>query len=267
MKFKVVCLQINGSQNPKKNFEKLDLMFKSSKIKNVDLICLPECSTIFSDNIINLENYFLNWHKKFLSFFESFARKKKVHIMIGSTPHMKKNKKFFNRSIILNDKGLKISHYDKINLFDVNLNSKEKYMESKIYDSGKKLTVTKLPWGKLGMTVCYDIRFPSIYKKLAKKGANLFTIPAAFTYTTGKAHWDVLVRNRAIENGCFVFAPAQCGNHDNGRITFGNSMIVNPWGKVLKKANFSEEIISSNIDLREVLNCRDRIPATTNYKL
>ena len=149
-----------------------------------------------------------------------------------------------------------------------NLNSKEKYMESKIYDSGKKLTVTKLPWGKLGMTVCYDIRFPSIYKKLAKKGANLFTIPAAFTYTTGKAHWDVLVRNRAIENGCFVFAPAQCGNHDNGRITFGNSMIVNPWGKVLYEVN-EEGLVSSITEYTDLLLSASSLlgqKINTNYK-
>ena len=120
-------------------------------------------------------------------------------------------------------------------MFDVCLSQGESYLESKNYEPGKKIVISDLLWGNLGLSICYDLRFPNLYKKLAKKGADFFSIPAAFTFTTGKAHWHSLVRSRAIENGCFVFAPAQCGIHDNGRKTYGHSMIVNPWGKFWQK--------------------------------
>ena len=145
------------------------------------------------------------------------------------------------------------------------MNNKEKYLESKNYDSGKKISISRLPWGNLGMTICYDLRFPLLYKKLVKKGAKFFSIPAAFTYTTGISHWESLLRARAIENGCFVFAPAQCGYHDNGRRTFGNSMIIDPWGKILKRAKHTIGSISCDIDLEKVDLYRKKIPAMTLY--
>ena len=129
----------------------------------------------------------------------------------------------------------------------------------------KKISISRLPWGNLGMTICYDLRFPFLYKKLAKQGAHFFSIPAAFTYTTGISHWESLLRARAIENGCYVFAPAQCGYHDNGRRTFGNSMIIDPWGTILKRAKHSIGSISCNIDLEKVNFYRKRIPAMTEY--
>ena len=123
-----------------------------------------------------------------------------------------------------------------------------------------------MPWGKIGMSICYDLRFPSLYKKLAKKGADFFSVPAAFTFTTGRAHWHTLIRARAIENGCFVFAPAQCGIHDNGRKTYGHSMIVNPWGKILVEAKDSKkQIISTEINNGEIIECRKKIPSMTDF--
>ena len=158
--------------------------------------------------------------------------------------------------------------YDKINLFDVNLSQSEKYFESKNYAAGKKIVVSDLSWGKLGMSICYDLRFPNLYRKLAKKGADLLSIPAAFTFTTGKAHWHSLIRARAIENGCFVLSPAQCGVHDNGRKNYGHSMIVNPWGKVLVEAKINKiQIISTFINVDEVKENRKKIPSTTDFKL
>ena len=149
--------------------------------------------------------------------------------------------------------------YDKINLFDVYLSKSEKYLESRNYAAGKKIVVSNLSWGKLGMSICYDLRFPNLYRKLAKKGANFLSILAAFTSTTGKAHWHSLIRARAIENGCFVFAPAQCGVHDNGRKTYGHSMIVNPWGIVLVEAkNDKKQIIDTTINIDEVADCRKK---------
>ena len=267
MKIKVACIQINSSSNAQKNIEMLEKMFLSNKITKADLICLPECAAIFTDDRKKLNDYLIKWEKKFLELINSFARKMQSYVLVGSIPHVKRNSKLLNRSVVIGPDGLIIKFYDKINLFDVSLDKKEEYFESKNYDPGKKLSMATLPWGNLGMTICYDLRFPQLYKKLAKKGADFFSIPAAFTYTTGKEHWHSLLRARAIENGCFVFAPAQCGKHDNGRQTFGHSMIIDPWGKIIEEAKNSVGIISANIDLELIRECRNKIPAMTDYKL
>ena len=123
-----------------------------------------------------------------------------------------------------------------------------------------------MPWGNLGMSICYDLRFPNLYKSLAKRGADFFSIPSAFTYTTGKSHWHTLIRARAIENGCFVFAPAQCGIHRNGRKTFGHSLIVDPWGKVIAEAKNQIDVIDAQIDTELVKNVRKKIPSMTIFK-
>ena len=265
MKIRVLCIQTNSSQFPSKNIEMLDNIFKRIKATKIDLICLPECVAIFSDEKKRINDFLLNWNDRFLDLIKYYSKKKNSYILIGSVPKKNKNNKFFNRSLIIDPKGEVVSSYDKINLFDVFLSNEEKYIESKNYDSGKKINLTKLPWGNLGMTICYDLRFPLLYKKLAKKGAHFFSIPAAFTYTTGISHWESLLRARAIENGCFVFAPAQCGYHDNGRRTFGNSMIIDPWGKILKRAKNSIGSISYDIDSEKVNFYRKRIPAMTKF--
>ena len=144
------------------------------------------------------------------------------------------------------------------------LGKNENYFESKYYDPGKKIKLFELPWGKLGMSICYDLRFPILYKKLAKKGA-IFSIPKAFTYTTGINHWHALIRTRAIENGCYVFAAAQCGKHKNGRRTFGHSLIVDPWGNIISEADEKVGFISAKIDTKLVKDIRKKMPATTNY--
>jgi len=265
MKIKVVCIQTNSSKFPEKNIEMLDMIFKKIRSSKINLICLPECVAIFSDERKRINDFLSQWNNRFLDLIKYYSQKKKSYILIGSIPQKNKNSKFFNRSLIVDPRGEIVSSYDKINLFDVFLSNKEKYIESKNYDSGKKTILTRLPWGNLGMTICYDLRFPLLYKSLAKQGAHFFSIPAAFTYTTGVSHWEPLLRARAIENGCFVFAPAQCGYHDNGRRTFGNSMIIDPWGKVLKRAKHSIGSISCDIDLEKVIFYRKRIPAMTKY--
>ncbi len=262
---KISCFQTNSSEDPEKNIYLLQKMFNSPKLKNIDLICLPECVAIFSEKKKNI-NYYLNeWNEKFLELIKKQAKKKKTFILVGSIPKKKKNGKYLNRSLIIDKNGEIKSYYDKINLFDVYLSKSEQYLESRNYDSGKKLNVYNLPWGNLGMSICYDLRFPSLYKSLTRKGANCFSVPAAFTFTTGKAHWHSLLRARAIENGCYVFAPAQSGLHDNGRKTFGHSMIINPWGKILEEAHQTNSIITQKIDLDLVNDVRKKIPSTLVY--
>tara|TARA_B100000686_G_C16791822_1_gene979232 strand:+ start:1279 stop:2091 length:813 start_codon:yes stop_codon:yes gene_type:complete len=264
-KFKVACFQTQSTQDTEKNIEMLEKMFCSVRGKSLDLICLPECVAIFTDSKKTIDDYLKIWHKKFLKFISEKAKRNNFYILIGSVPHKKKNGKFLNRSFIINKFGKTLCHYDKINLFDVCLGKKENYFESKNYDSGKKIKVSLLPWGKLGMSVCYDVRFPGLYKKLAKRGSDFFSIPAAFTYTTGIDHWHTLIKSRAIENGCFVFAPAQCGQHDNGRKTFGHSLIVDPWGRTLSEAKRNMTVIYSSVDLELIELARGKIPSMTNY--
>ena len=264
-KVKIVCLQTTSSKDPQKNIYMLDhLLAKVSS--NVDLICLPECVAIFSDERKDLNNFLNKFKESFFNLIVHHAKKKKSSILVGSVPEKINSYKFVNRSYVFNAKGIQKSTYDKINLFDVNLNKNEKYFESKNYAAGKKLVVSDLLFGRLGMSICYDLRFPNLYRKLTKKGAQFFSIPAAFTFTTGKAHWHSLIRTRAIENGCFVFAPAQCGVHDNGRRTYGHSMIVNPWGKILVEANINKkQIISTTININEIEYCRKKIPSMTKF--
>ena len=264
-KFKVVCFQTKSSDIPEDNIFMLEKIFKKVYDKAIDLICLPECVSIFSDSRTNLNDYTLRWHKTFIKFISENAKKLNSNILIGSYPQ-KKDDKFLNRSLLIDNNGKEIEHYDKINLFNVNLDKNETYKESKNFVSGKKIKLAKLPWGKLGFSVCYDLRFPLLYKKLSKKGASFFSIPAAFTHTTGKSHWHSLTQARAIENGCFVFAAAQCGSHKNGRKTFGHSLIINPWGEIIAEAKNSDSFISATIDTSLIKFARQKIPAMTDYK-
>jgi predicted amidohydrolase len=146
-------------------------------------------------------------------------------------------------------------------MFDVDLGNGESYRESKSYRPGEQAVLSDLPWGRLGLTICYDLRFPALYRALAEAGATMLTIPSAFTQQTGEAHWHLLVRARAIENGCFVFAAAQGGKHENGRETFGHSLIVDPWGRILAEGGSEPGVVMAEIDLAEVAKARARIPS------
>ena len=146
-------------------------------------------------------------------------------------------------------------------MYDAKLSSKEKYFESRLFKSGKKIKISKLPWGKLGLSICYDLRFPAMYKKMSKRGAIFISVPSAFTETTGKKHWHTLLKARAIENFSYVFAPGQAGKHCNGRKTFGHSLIVSPDGQIIKELGKREGVITSLIDPKVVKKLRKRIPS------
>jgi predicted amidohydrolase len=166
-----------------------------------------------------------------------------------------------NRSFLIDPKGDILARYDKIHMFDVDLAGGESYRESRNYRPGELAVLADLPWGRLGLTVCYDLRFPALYRALAEAGATMLAIPSAFTKQTGEAHWHVLIRSRAIENGCFVFAAAQGGRHENGRDTFGHSLIVDPWGRTIAEGGTEPGVIVAEINPAEVVNARARIPS------
>ena len=192
---------------------------------------------------------------------QELAKKYKKWILIGSIATKISKKKLANRSILIDRNGRIKTFYDKIHMYDVSLSRKEKYFESKTFSPGKQIKFFELPWGKLGFSICYDLRFPNLYRKLSRAGSIFLSIPSAFTETTGRRHWHSLLRARAIENFCYVFAPAQGGTHFNGRKTFGHSMIVSPDGKILKELKKTEGVITVSIDQKLPKKLRSIIPS------
>ena len=196
-----------------------------------------------------------------LAAFRELAKKHGLYLHVGSLAIKLTQDRAANRGFLIDPKGEIAARYDKIHMFDVDLGNGESYRESNNYRPGELGVLADLPWGRLGITICYDLRFPALYRALAEAGATLLAIPSAFTRQTGEAHWHVLIRARAIENGCFVFAAAQGGKHENGRETFGHSLIVDPWGRILAEGEIEPGVVMAEIDLSEVAKARSRIPS------
>ena len=194
----------------------------------------------------------------------NFAKNCKKYLLIGSVAINGPENKILNRSFIIDDEGNVISRYDKIHLFDISLSERESYCESASVHGGKNAVICQTPFGCMGQTICYDVRFPHLYRDLSQAGAEILFVPAAFTQKTGKAHWHVLNRARAIENGAFVVAPCAIGKIDGGGASYGHSLIINPWGEVLADGRDQAGVISAAIDLEEVLMARGRIPSLSH---
>jgi predicted amidohydrolase len=193
--------------------------------------------------------------------FAGLARELGIWLHIGSMGVLLGNGKIANRSLLFSPEGTVEARFDKLHMFDVELPGGESYRESKNYQAGNAGVLAELPWGILGLTVCYDLRFPHLYRALAKAGADFLAIPSAFTRQTGEAHWHVLLRARAIENGAFVFAAAQTGRHESGRETYGHSLVVSPWGEVIAEADAEVGVIVADVRPEEVEKARQRIPS------
>ncbi|TWD53575.1 putative amidohydrolase [Agrobacterium vitis] len=193
------------------------------------------------------------------------ARELNIHVHVGSTAIARPDGKIANRGFVFGPNGQRICTYDKIHMFDVDLDNGESWRESAAYEPGKDARIVDLPFGKLGFAICYDVRFPSLFRTEAMAGAEILTVPAAFTRQTGEAHWHVLLRARAIENGAFVIAAAQAGLHEDGRETYGHSLIIDPWGKVLAEGPaVGEAVVMAEIDLAVVKASRAKIPNLKN---
>jgi predicted amidohydrolase len=198
----------------------------------------------------------------------ALARELGVWLLIGSALVRREDGQLANRSALIGADGQIKATYDKIHMFDVDLPTGERHRESALYTPGERAAVAQTPLGKIGLSVCYDVRFPHLYRGLAKAGAEIITVPAAFTRPTGEAHWEVLLRARAIETGAFVLAPAQGGFHEDGRGTWGRSTIVGPWGEILAKADHDEPgVITAELDLDAVAKARAAIPALANDRV
>lgn len=195
------------------------------------------------------------------------ARELEVWLLIGSALVLRADGGMANRSMLVDPAGRVVATYDKMHMFDVDLPTGERVRESEAYVPGEAAVVAATPWAKVGLSVCYDIRFPYLYRALAKAGATILTVPAAFTRPTGEAHWEILLRARAIENGAFVLAPAQGGRHADGRGTWGRSMIIGPWGEILAQAEGDEPcVVAAELDLDAPAKARHAIPALQNER-
>ena len=261
--FKISQIQFEGKSTPYENAEILENYFKKTLKFKPDLITTPECS-----NIITGDNIHLIKHSNYqsdcpvLKMAKSFAKLNKVNINIGSLLLKQKNKKkLINRSFIIDKVGSIKKYYDKIHMFDVEITSKEKYRESSTFSAGNKIAYINLDNIKIGLTICYDLRFPNLYRFLAKKGVQIVLIPAAFTVPTGKAHWQSLNQARAIENNIFVAATGMCGKHHSNRKTYGHSLIISPWGKIINKLDSKAKILNTRINIQEVIEARKKIPS------
>jgi predicted amidohydrolase len=203
----------------------------------------------------------------FVAGVRALARELKVWVLIGSALVARGSDKAANRAVLVSDKGEIVTTYDKLHMFDVDLPNGDRYRESSLYEPGEDARIVDTPWGKLGLTICYDMRFPQLYRALAKAGAEIIAVPAAFTRPTGEAHWEVLLRARAIENGVFILAPAQGGTHEDGRTTWGHSIAVDPWGRILAQAGDDEPgVIMADLDLDQVKTTRQAIPSLKNER-
>lgn len=261
--FKAACIQLNAGRDIEPNIAAAADLVRRARAAGADLIMTPEVSDMIEPpRALRLEKARDEATHPMLAAFRALARETGVHLLLGSIMiRTAGEERLANRSFLIAPDGNILARYDKIHMFDVDLPGGESYRESAVFRPGEATALASLPWGVLGLSVCYDLRFAQLYRSLAQGGADFLAIPAAFTVPTGKAHWHVLLRARAIENGCFVFAPAQCGEHAEGRRTYGHSLIVSPWGEVLAEAADEPGFIVAEIDPAKVAEARRAVPA------
>ncbi len=264
----VGLVQLNGNDDPVANLVQTERLVREAVSGGAKFILTPEMTNILCfDRSWSVQVVHKQGDDPTLRRLQEVASECKIWLLIGSLAIKAgdENGRFANRSFLIDPYGSIVAQYDKIHMFDVNLGGGESYRESSGYRPGEQVVLADTPFGRIGLSVCYDIRFPNLYRALAKAGAQIITVPAAFTVPTGKAHWHVLLRARAIETGCFVLAPAQCGNnaatHGRPRQTFGHSLVVSPWGEVLADGGDGPGVTFAEIDLDAVAVARGKIPA------
>jgi deaminated glutathione amidase len=260
--FKAAMIQMRSGLAPAANIEAAVRMIGEAKGAGADYVQTPEMTNILAARREQLFATIVEEQSDAaLAALRELARQLGIYVHVGSLAIRISPERAANRGFLIDRTGEIAARYDKIHMFDVDLGNGESYRESNNYRAGEAGVLADLPWGRLGVTICYDLRFPALYRALAEAGATMLAIPSAFTQKTGEAHWHVLNRARAIENGCYVFAAAQGGKHENGRETFGHSLIVDPWGRVLAEGGSEPGVVMAEIDPAEVAKARGRIPS------
>ncbi|UOK69255.1 carbon-nitrogen hydrolase family protein [Ancylobacter polymorphus] len=263
--FRAALIQMRTAKSVAANIAAASALIRQAAEEGASYIQTPEMTGTMEEN---REALFKVLHTEeddpALAAFRALAAELKVHLHIGSLAVRASEHRAANRSYLLDPDGTIAARYDKIHMFDVDLPNGDVYRESAAYRPGELAIVADLPQIRLGLTICYDLRFPALFRALAEAGAGMIATPAAFTQSTGEAHWHILQRARAIETGCFVLAAAQGGTHENGRKTFGHSLIIDPWGTILAEGGSEPGIIAAEIDPAQVAAVRGRIPSLSN---
>ena len=263
LSFTVAMVQMCTSLSPEASFKQAESLIREARDKGADYVQTPEVSNLIQKNRKGLfELLAPEDEDRSLKAYRELARELKIHIHVGSLALRATPERAVNRSFLIAPDGGILASYDKIHMFDIELDGGESYRESANYQPGETAVISDLPWGRIGLTICYDVRFPALYRALAESGAAFITVPSAFTVRTGEAHWHTLLRARAIENGCYIFAAAQAGKHESGRETYGHSLIIDPWGVVLAEGGSTETgIVMAKIDPAKVESVRKTIPS------
>lgn len=260
--FTAAMVQMRTAMLPETSLAEGIKLIREAKDKGADYVQTPEVSNIIQVNRKGLFEVLASQEDdRSLKAYRDLASELKIYLHIGSLAIKATPERAANRSFLIAPTGDILASYDKIHMFDIELDGGESYRESANYQPGETAVISDLPWGRLGLTICYDVRFPALYRALAEAGAAFISVPSAFTVRTGQAHWHTLLRARAIENGCFVFAAAQAGKHESGRETYGHSLIIDPWGEILAEAGTDTGVILAKIDPAKVAAVRKTIPS------
>lgn len=263
MILRAACVQITSAAEIEPNVEASSALVREAHAQGAEFVTMPEvvnlCEMRPGQADLKAQP---EASEPALAAYRELAAELGIWLLAGSLAvKLEDDPRMANRSFLIDPTGAVAARYDKIHMFDVDLAGGESYRESKKFRPGERAVVAPTPWGPLGMTICYDMRFAYLYRTLAQAGARILTVPAAFTRPTGRAHWHTLLRARAIETGCFVIAPAQCGDHEDGRKTYGHSLIISPWGEVLAEAGETPGVIVADLDLAKVDEARSMVPA------
>jgi predicted amidohydrolase len=260
---RVACVQLTSTTRIDANVEVSTALIREAHGSGAQFVTMPEVVNLCQRRgDAAVAAAYPEDREPSLAAYRKLASELGVWILAGSLAiRLAGDDRLANRSYLIDDRGGIVAHYDKIHMFDVNLANGETFRESRTYRPGREAVVAQTPWGVLGMTVCYDVRFPYLYRLLAHAGARMISVPSAFTRRTGQAHWHTLLQSRAIETACFVIAPAQCGDHEDGRKTYGHSLIVSPWGEVLADGGETPGVVIADLDFATVDKARSMIPA------
>lgn len=259
--FKAACVQLNAGDDMAANIDAASQMARDAALLGAEFVLFPENVAMMTFGEANIrDNARTEEDHPAIAAFQELARELDIWLH-GGTLAIKSGDKIANRAYVYAPDGSIAATYDKIHMFDVDLGGGESYRESATFDPGSETVLVDLPWGELGLSICYDVRFPYLYRALAQNGARFLAVPAAFTVPTGRAHWEVLLRARAIENGCYVFAPAQTGSHFGGRQTYGHALIIDPWGRVLEDAGEEPGFVIADIDPGLIDEVRAQVPS------
>lgn len=265
--FTAACIQMTAAADHAPSLEAASDLIRQARDAGADLIMTPEVTSLIAANrAAALEKSLPEESHPGIAAFRKLAAELDVWLLAGSFGIGHGDGRIANRSFLFRPDGEIAARYDKIHMFDVEVQDGQTYRESATYRPGGKAVVADLPWGRLGLTICYDVRFPALYRALAEAGAEFITVPSAFTRVTGTAHWHTLLRARAIETGCYIFAPAQCGTHAGGRQTYGHSLIVSPWGDVLADGGEEPGFVTAEIDPAAVTRARAMVPSLSHAK-